>query len=198
MKNAALILNAVLLVAVGVLFYLHFSSRKSAASPVVKSASNSDSFNKEFRIAYFELDSINNAFTKMKDVKSELSKEEEKMGSEMNRLQKLYNDKLAHYQNMGEMSQVQSEAASREMMQLQETIRGQKQTMDQKFQDLWMRKMQEVKVEVEQFLKEYNKTKGYSYILAHEPNFIYYRDTVYDITADLVKGLNEKYSKKGK
>ena len=59
-----------------------------------------------------------------------------------------------------------------------------------------MRKMQDVKAKVEIFLKEYNKNKRYSYILAYEPGFIFYRDSVYNITGDLLKGLNAEYKKK--
>lgn len=195
MKNAALILNAVLLVAVAVLFYLHFSANRKS-DPVVKGSVKRDTSVSGFRIAYFELDSITNSFAMVKDVKNELSREEDKMNSEMNRLQKMYNDKLSFYQNQGEMSQVQSEAASREMMSLQERIRNEKQNLDQKFQDTYMRKMQEVKTKIEDFLKEYNKTRGYTYIFAYEPGFIYFRDTTYNVTADLLKGLNEQYSKK--
>jgi outer membrane protein len=196
MKNAAVILNAVLLVAVGVLFYLHFFSEKKGATSVVKGTSQADTSSGNFRIAYFELDSITNSFAMVKDVKNELSKEEERINMEMTRLQKRYNDKLSFYQKQGEMSQVQSEEASREMMKLQDQIRNAKQNLDQKFQDNYMRKMQEVRTEIEKFLKEYNKTKGYTYILANEPQIIYFRDTAYDVTADLIKGLNEQYSKK--
>lgn len=68
--------------------------------------------------------------------------------------------------------------------------------MDQKYQDLQMRKKQEIKTKIEDYLKEYNKTRGYSYILAYEPGIIFYRDTMYNITGDLVKGLNDQYKKK--
>ncbi|MFL5789063.1 MAG: OmpH family outer membrane protein [Flavisolibacter sp.] len=196
MKSGVLILNVILLILVGVLFYLHFSSKEK---PAITLASNNktDNASVPFRIAYFEMDSISNSFAMVKDVKNELSKEEDKMNSNLSHLQKLYNDKLAQYQSQAtQMNQVQSEQANRDMLQLQESIRGQKQDMDQKYQDLYMRKMQDVKSKIEDFLKEYNKTKGYSYIFSNEPGFIYYRDTVYNITRDLVKGLNEQYQKK--
>jgi len=196
MKNASLILNAVLLIAVAVLFFLHFSAKGNSGDPVIKASVRNDSSNSGFKIAYFELDSISNSFAMVKDVKNELTREEEKMNSEMNRLQKMYNDKLSYYQNQGEMSQVQSEAASREMMMLQERIRNERQALDQRFQDTYNRKMMEVKTKIEDFLREYNKTRGYSYIFGYEPGFIYYRDTAYNITGDLLKGLNEQYSKK--
>ena len=94
------------------------------------------------------------------------------------------------------MNQVQSENANRDMLQLQETIRNKKQELDQRYQNLYMQKMQDVKLKIENFLKEYNKERRFSYIFAYEPGFIYYRDTIYNITNDLVKGLNQQYSKK--
>jgi outer membrane protein len=194
MKNAALILNAVLLVLVGILFYLHFSSQKKSEGAVVKSTTREERPG-SFRIAYFEMDSVENSFKMVKDVKADLSKEEDRLNGEMNRLQKLYNDKLSQFQRT-EMSQVQSEAASKEMLAMQDEIRGKKQNMDQHYQDLYMRKMQDVKAKIEEFLKEYNKDRGYSYIFSNEPGFIYYKDTAFNITHDLVKGLNNQYQTK--
>jgi outer membrane protein len=198
MKNGLLIFNVILLILVGVLFYLHFSSNgKSEKIVLSQSAFKGDSTGGDFRIAYFELDSITNSFSMVKDIKSDLNREEEKMNGEMNQWQKRYNDKLQQYQTQAQqMNQVQSENANRDMLQMQETIRNKKQELDQKYQNLYMQKMQDVKVKIENFLKEYNKSKGYSYIFAYEPGFIYYRDTMFNITADLVKGLNEQYSKK--
>jgi outer membrane protein len=198
MKNASLILNLVLLLAVAVLFYLHFSSSKKTEP--VKQASSENNVSVpagDFRIAYFEMDSINNSFVMVKDVKTELGKEEERINGELTRLQKSYNDKITQYQSQAKtMSSVESEQANRDILQLQDKIRNTKQTMDQRFQDLYMRKMQDVKTKVEEYLKEYNKGKGYTYILAYEPGFIFYRDSTYNITADLLKGLNAQYKKK--
>jgi outer membrane protein len=198
MKNVLLIFNVILLILVGVLFYLHFSSNGNKGKRVVsQSTLKTDPAGNDFRIAYFELDSITNSFSMVKDIKNDLNREEEKMNGEMNQWQKRYNDKLQQYQSQAQqMNQVQSENANRDMLQMQETIRNKKQELDQKYQNLYMQKMQDVKIKIENFLKEYNKSKGYSYIFAYEPGFIYYRDTMFNITADLVKGLNEQYSKK--
>lgn len=196
MKNALLVLNLVLLAAVGVLFYLHFSSKKSPETKPI--ASNKGSMSSaDCRIAYFDMDSINNSFVLIKNVKNELSKEEEKINSTLANLQKNYNDRITHYQGQQQsMSAVESEKANREILQLQDRIRTTKQDMEQKYQDLYMRKMQDVKAKVEDYLKEYNKDKGFSYILAYEPGFIFYRDSALNITSDVVIGLNEKYKKK--
>jgi outer membrane protein len=188
MKNGLLILNIVLLILVGVLFYLHFSSKEKRATPAKKVDVASSNTGNDFRIAYFELDSVSNSFAMVKDVKNELSREEDKMNAEMNQWQKRYNDKLAKYQSQAQqMNQIESENANRDMLQMQETIRNKKQELDQRYQNMYMQKMQEVKTK---------KTKGYSYIFSNEAGFMYYRDTAYDITKDVLKGLNEQYSKK--
>ena len=200
MNRGLLIFNIVLLVLVGVLFYLHFSAGKKTAAPrKVAASTNNSAPGDDFRIAYFELDSITNSFTMVNDIKNELNREEAKMNGEMDQWQKRYTDKLSYYQNMAQkqqMSEIQSENANKEMLQLQETIRNKKQELDQRYQNLYMQKMQDVKTKIEDFLQEYNKSKGFSYIFAYEPGFIYYRDTMFNITNDLVKGLNDRYTKK--
>jgi len=53
--------------------------------------------------------------------------------------------------------------------------------------------------QIEDYLAEFNKQKGYAYIFSYEPGFImYYKDSLYDVTRDLVQGLNEKYGSKKK
>jgi outer membrane protein len=55
--------------------------------------------------------------------------------------------------------------------------------------------MQQAKMKIEDFLKLYNKDKNYAYILSSSSNIIYYKDTTYNITADLITGLNAAYKK---
>jgi outer membrane protein len=196
MNRGLIILNVLLLIAVAVLFYLHFSSSKTTG---VKIAEHRPSAQKdmECRIAYFEMDSIESSFTLVKDVKNELGREEDKMNSEMASLEKKYRDRITQFQSQAQtMTQVQSEMANREVLQMQETIKGKKQELDSKYQDLYMRKMRDVKSKIEDFLKEYNAEKGYSYIVAYEPGLFYYKDTAYNITPDVIKGLNTRYEKK--
>lgn len=196
MNRGLIILNVLLLIAVGVLFYLHFSSKKTAEVKTV-SAKTATSIEEKCRIAYFEMDSIENSFTVVKDVKNELGREEDKINNEMASLEKKYRDKINQYQSQAQtMTQVQSEMANRDVLQMQETIKGKKQELDSRYQDLYMRKMRDVKAKIEDFLKEYNNEKGFAYIVAYEPGLFYYKDTAYNITPDVIKGLNQRYEKK--
>lgn len=197
MKNISTILSVIALVLIAVLFYFQFNSG-SATKISSKSTSNDSTFNNgDFRIAYFEMDSLENNFEMVKEVKTELTKKEEAINNELSRLEKNYRDKITKYQNQGAtMTQVQSEAAQRDVMQMQQNIQNRKQALDQEYQDFYMRQMKSVKDKIEGFLKEYNASKGYSYIVAHEPGLFYFRDTTYNITQDVIKGLNELHQKK--
>jgi len=59
-----------------------------------------------------------------------------------------------------------------------------------------MRSQLNLKKAIEEFISEYNKEKQYTYIVSYEQGLFYYKDTVFNITADLVKGLNQQYKAK--
>ena len=200
MKSGILIFNGILLVLIGILFYLHFSTTSSAKTKTagVKSENGSTAATADdFKIAYFEMDSLEASFSMVKDVKDELSRKEDAVTSELRRMEKAYQDKLGRYQaQAATMTQVQSESATKDMMQMQQQMQNRKNALDQEYQDFYMRKMKDVKTKIEDYLKTYNADKGYSFILAYEPGLFYYRDSVYDITDDLIKGLNSSYTTK--
>ncbi len=198
MKNGLLISNVVLAILVAILFYLYFSSPKPSAKKVASQTTGTTT-KEDFKIAYFEMDSLENSFAMVKDVKAELSRKEEQVNGELARLEKSYRNKVAQYQSQGAtMTQVQSEAAQKDVMQMQQNIQSRKQSLDQEYQDYYMRKMKEVKSKIEDFLENYNDKKGYSYIFAYEPGLFYYRDTAYNITNDVITGLNQGYTPKKK
>jgi len=194
MNKGLLIFNIVLLMMVGVLFYLHFAPKKKEAGTVA-GVQQTEKPEGETRIAYFEMDSVTNNFNLVKDVKSELSRKEQDMTNSLARMEKEMMEKVKEYQSQP-MSQVQSEVATNDMRERQKKYEMLKGRYDQEYQDFYMNKMLEVRTKIEEYLKEYNKDRRYTYIVSYEPGFIFYRDTVYNITADIIKGLNSKYPKK--
>lgn len=199
MKSGILIFNGILLVLIGILFYLHFSTTPGTKVKAANEKTNNSTTAApdDFKIAYFEMDSLEASFAMVKDVKAELSRKEDAVTSELRRMEKSYQEKLGRYQaQAATMSQVQSESATKDMMQMQQQMQNRKNALDQEYQDFYMRKMKEVKTKIEDYLKTYNAQKGYSYILAYEPGLFYYRDSTLDITSDLIKGLNDSYDTK--
>ncbi len=139
------------------------------------------------------MDSVEANFKLVKEVMAELSKKEQEITNEMDRMGKEIQQKYTYYQNLatgGNLSQAQSETASQEMKELDDKMRNRKQQLDQNYFELKNKKQNEIKARIETFLKEYNKDEKYSYIISYEPGLFYYRDTAYNITSDVVKGLN--------
>jgi len=198
MKNAGLILNIILLVAVAVLFYLHFSSKEKTAVPVVRSVANDTSrSSNNFRIAYFELDSIESSFAMVKDITKDLNQKEQQLSNQLARMEKNLYDKAGEYQSRAKtMSQTESEMATNDINRMKKDFEDQKDRARQDYQNYSFRRTNEIKQAIQDFLADYNKTRGYSYIISNEAGFMYYKDTIYNITSDVVKGLNARYKKK--
>lgn len=199
MKNGLLIWNVVLTLVSGYLLVSHFSGKKNTGSEKKDNGKVTSSSSSSFRIAYFEMDSLAANFDMVKDLKAEMIKREEAINAEMDRLSKNLQQKFNSYQQQatsGSMTEEQSEAASRDMKNLDDQMKSRKQALDSDYSDFVMRRQNEIKSKIETFLKEYNRTKDYSYIVSYEQGLFYYKDTAYNITADVVKGLNDLYKTK--
>jgi len=201
-RNFLLAFNVVLLVLVGVLFYLHFSSpsKKTSTSTATTSAGVVSNIPPgDFRIGYFEMDSIENNYEYLKDVKNQLRAKENELSGQLNSLKNRYMAKVNKFQQEAQtMTQERQGAIQQELMQEQKVLQNKEQAMGGELQDESFKKMQTVNKTIEDFLKEYNKDKGYSYILANQPGTIYYKDSRYDITGEVLKGLNDDYKTKNK
>jgi outer membrane protein len=194
MKNVLLILNFVLLAAVAYLFYLQFSSKNtSAGGPKVKTDSSIAA--PLFRMAYFEMDSIDSNYEMIKEVRKELGKKEDANNAEAMRLEKKYNDRLQQLQKTVTTPE-QNEQAKQELIQLQQSIGKEKQTLMEAYTEYQSRRLKDIQKRIEEFLAKYNSSGKYSYIMSYEPGMFFYKDTSFNITADVIKGLNEDYKLK--
>jgi outer membrane protein len=200
MKNGLVILNVILLIGVGFLFYLHFNSSKTGTKSQNKTEQKDpidSSAQSGCRIAYFEMDSVAANFEKAKEMQGELEKKEEKMNSEMNRLQNSYQQKYVNFQQHGAtMSSSQLDAARNELGQLDQTIKDTKASLDQDYKTYYVQTQQEILSMIRKFCSEYNKDKKYAIIISNEPGLVFYKDSTMDITRDLLEGLNKMYGKK--
>jgi len=200
MKNGLIIWNVVLTLLVGWLLFAQFGSKKKTVKGSY-AAVNDTSSNKQFRIAYFEMDSVAANFVLAKEFKTDVQVKEDAMNTEMEGLSKNLQQKYNFYQNKaqaGSLSQAESEAASMELKKMDDDMKIRKQQLDQEYNDFVLRRQNEIKNKIKDFMKEYNKEKSYTYIFSDDPGLFYYQDTVYNITGDVVRGLNEFYKSKKK
>ena len=195
MRNISTYLSILALVAVGFLYYLHFKGEKKSVANHPGKASAASSNN--FRIAYFDIDSLQEKYEYFKDVSGQMKVKESTLTSQMDALQNTYQKRLKELQDKGPtMTQSEGEAAQREVAQMQQKYQQRQMSMEQDLKKHQVDLMTDVRNKIENYLKDYNKEKGYAFILSYEPGFmLYYRDSVYDITNDVIVGLNEQYKK---
>lgn len=199
MKNGMLLWNVVLSLVAGFLLFKQFgpSSGKGPGSNKVQGG-DAVKNNRQFTMAYFEMDSVAASFDLVKEVKTELAKKENEISAEVEKLTRTFQQRYGELQNKaqgGTMSQAEIDAASQELKKMDDDIKARKSQLDQEYSNLMVSRQNDIKNKIEAFLKEYNQTKNYSYIISYEQGLFYFRDTAYNITADVVKGLNRFYLK---
>lgn len=197
MRNISTILSIVALALTGVLFYLHFSQKGIAKD--VSVAANKDGHH-DFKIAYFDIDSLQSSYTFYKDALEEMKGKESAANAELQDIKAKFQRRIQQLQEKGpSMSQAEGEAAQREVAKMEQDYRKREAQLQDNLQNQQMDMTKLMRKQIEDYLAEFNKQKGYAYIFSYEPGFImYYKDSAYDVTGDLVQGLNEKYKSKKK
>ncbi|MCX6208533.1 MAG: OmpH family outer membrane protein [Bacteroidetes bacterium] len=202
MKNINIVITSILAIAVAVLFYMQISANKKNATPTATKPQNS----KGCLIAYFEMDSIESQYDYYKDVKKELDK---KQLEAQNMLAKKENENaniIRGYQNKfkdlganGNVSDAEKSAAmqaQQHVAELEKDLQQSRQELANKVSNDVRTELSKVKEKIEAYLKDYNKNNTYAFIFSNSTDMIYYKDSTYNITNDLIKGLNEEYKKK--
>ena len=189
MKSNTWIFNGVLAVAVVILYILHFTS---GTTPIKASAAGGAGT----KVAYFEIDSIQNNYTFFKDVKDALQLKDMENAKQLTALKNAFSAKYQDLQKNGQyLSQGEVVARQQELQQLEKNYANTEQQLTQALQEESYRKLQEVKKKIEAFILKYNKDKQFAYVFSSNADLMYYKDTTYDITVDIVKGLNAEYKK---
>jgi len=190
MKPNSWIVNGVMALAIILLFVLHFNSN---STPVKSSALAAGGV----KVAYFEIDSIQNSYNFFKDVREALQAKDVENAKQLTGLKNAFAIKYQELQKNGQfLSQAEIGARQQELAQLEKNYTNREQQLASEMQEESFKRLQEVKQKIEAFLVKYNKNKEFAYIFSSNPDLMYYKDTAYDITSDIVKGLNAEYKPK--
>ena len=198
MNKGLLALNIVLLIGVGILFFLFFN-RKENASSVIPTRTDPDPAPQwqHTPVAYFDMDSIEANFVLWKQVQAEVVKREAGINDTINQMKMGFQN---YYQKLqaqsANLSPRQKDSLGNELAQMDAQIKNRTAELNQNYQSYYMTRQQEIVTKIKNYCKEFNKDKKYSYIIAREPGLFYYTDTAYNVTSELLKGLNAFYNKK--
>ncbi|MBV9963816.1 MAG: OmpH family outer membrane protein [Parafilimonas sp.] len=197
MNKLLLGLNIVLLIALGYLYYAFYDHKD--AKPV--NVSQQPASKTGFKIAYFDLDTLEKYYTFAKETRDYLKGKNDAMESKLNNIRQQYTAKVNDYNKRGStLSQTEQSQMQEDLARLDNYYSQQQQSLGQDFQGEYMQKMLELKTKIQDFLKQYSVQKGYEYVFAtsSDDNVIYYKDSVRNITNDIVGKLNDIYKNEKK
>ncbi|CAN5894511.1 hypothetical protein BH11BAC7_BH11BAC7_35650 [soil metagenome] len=203
-NNLSAIINVVLLLLVGILFYLHFTSKREIAAVKDKADSTpklSFSIPKNLagaRVLYVNIDSIDSKYEAFAD----LSKE---AGGNYAYMQKQYQKKALDlqqrydtYQQKIQMQTISGDEAIKEEAAINAGMEDLKkmETNISSLEGAAMEKNARITGDITTYFKSYSKDKGIDFILAYggSSGVLYANDSL-DITADVLNALNENYRK---
>src|SRR5665647_263006 len=196
MKNLSLIMNAILAIAVIVLFWLVLSNKSNETAKQIVSGKNSVTVGK-LPIAYVNIDSLLLNYQFAKDANESLIKKQEDSRLTVNTRARQLQAEMAEFQKKLENNAFLSrERAEQEQLRLQNKQK-ELQEMDGKLSQQLMQVQQKMSEElrdtINAFMKEYNKNNKYEMIISNtSSDNILYAAKGYDITKDVTKMLNER------
>ncbi len=193
MKGTSLIVSAVLFVAVAVLYVLHFTGGGSSAeSSSVKPVANSGS---GLKIAYIKADSVILNYNLSQDLHDEFTKKQEAYTSEYGTKRQTFEKEAAAFQEKlqrgGFLTEQRAVQERDRLVGREQEIVKLDQELSGKLAEIQQANNQKILDNLMDYLERYNKTAGYDYIF--NGTNILIGDEASNITADVLKALNEEY-----
>lgn len=147
-------------------------------------------------IAFFFMDSLKSRYELVKDSQSRVQGEGQRMQDNFRRQ---YEKAQARAQELMTKDHTYSTNAEKdadeaEYRKLQEDLQELQGHMQNSFEEMQAKALQEIAGELKSFLEEYNKTAGFDYVFSiQDEGQIWVGNKGLDITDDLVQGLNTRY-----
>jgi len=202
MKNTSVALNVVLVIAVAVLYYLHFKKPKEETIPAttttITTALPVPVSGVAPTIVFINTDSLLDKYSFYKTKKAEFENKRDKAESELKaESDKLQGDAADYQQHAGVMADAERQKTEEQLMRRQQSLMKKKDDMMEKLDNEQSKFSDELHAKIVSYAKEFNKGKNYSYILAYQKGsgIILANDSL-DITAHILEGLNKEVSAK--
>lgn len=189
MKNLSLVLNIVLVIAVGVLYYLHFSG-SSNANNFASSGVSSD-----LSVAYINIDSLSK-YEFFKEVQKKMGDKRAKLeGEYANRAQGLQTE-IENFQRNGQnMSIAQARAVEEDLMQKQQNLMRYQESLSQELMREDNVLQNELYDRIANYLKVYGAQNNLQLVLTYSKGSgVLFASDSLNITEQVIQGLNTEYA----
>ena len=166
------------------------------SQPQVEPASETAKAPANLKIAYVEVDSIMTQYTFAKEYSDLLQKKSENIQKTIANKGNQLQAAAANFQQkiqQNAYTREQAEAIQANLQRQQADLQGLQQRLGNEFQAETAKYNKALHDSIANYLKAYNKDKKYSIIFSKSGDNLLYADKAYDITNDVIAGLNKAY-----
>jgi outer membrane protein len=204
MKNINYIINGILAAAVIVLFVLQFSGDRSAASLKTSKASGTTAEQPEnaipageVAIAYFDIDSVMANWTLYTDVQEKLAAKQRQLETDFDSKSQSFMKRVedAQYKiQRGLVTRAEAEQLQQQLATEEQNLMGLQTNYSTELQEEAVVRNRQMIDNIERYVEEYNRDKGYSFIFSYSfGGNLMYGDAAYNITQEIIEGINKAY-----
>jgi outer membrane protein len=152
------------------------------------------------KVAYVNMDTLEARCELLKANRDEFKHRQEQMESELQQSYQQMQSDAQEVQKKAEantLTQTEYENAQKRLSQQQQSLKSREQALSEQLAKAQDDFNKDLKNRLDMFLEEYNKSHNYDYILsyAYAGSPLLYVNKQYDITKDVVDGMNEQAKK---
>ncbi len=199
MKNLSIVLNVVLFVGLGVLYFLHFNGNKTGNNTNSQETIATQTGN--LNITYVNIDSVLLQYNLAIELNESLIKKQTNMKSKLEKDAKEFEKDAQIFQDKVQrgifLTQQRAEEAQQQLMMRQQEL----QKLEYDYTNQLSMEQQQMNAQlfdsVSNFINDFNTPEKYQIILGHSlgGNLLYGAEHL-DITKEIVEGLNNRYNTK--
>ena len=197
MKKTKFILNGLLALAIVLVFTQCANNNNNAATQSAPVAGATGSSN--MKIAFVEIDSLLTKYNFWNDLSEQMIKKEENIRTTLNEKGKKLENEAREFerkiQNNGFASRERAEQEQARLVKQQQELQELQQKLTSELAAENQKNSLELRDSINSFLKVYNQTKGYDLIISNTAfDNLLYGNPAYNITDEIVEGLNARYN----
>lgn len=201
MKNLSIVLNAILIIAVALLYFMFFSLKKqnnqsthTAQQPIVFDSAAAS----KMSMVFVNTDSLLSQYQLAIDLNDQLVKKQKISKANLESKAASFEKEAAAFQEKvqrnGFLSQQSAEAQQQELMKKQQSLQQLEYDLTTQLGKEQQELNRQLYDSIVNFLKIYNQKYNYQFILGHTPGGgLLYANENLDITETIIKELNNRY-----
>lgn len=188
MKNLSIALNAILLLAVAGLYYLHFSGPRNPKNAYTSAT-------RDLKVAYINSDSVLKYYDYFKVGKQRLESKGKKLDQDLQgRAQSLQNEFESYQRNAGTLTMGQARAVEEDLGKKRQNLQMYQESLSQEMLMEQEKMTKDLYNRVTSYLKQYGQEKGLQVVFKYDATSdLLFGSESLNISKDVISGLNDLY-----